>query len=160
MVQLKETLSANVRFVLFYDSTVVPLPDDRSRGFSEALKLATLLEKKHRCVLVDTSELSPEELHQAYAKAVGTSVYKKYRIRQVFGSRRRSGWLFGKHVPALFVYERNFPTVVAEKPGIEVLFKQATTRVELGQNIPDDVYPRDEGGMIVTIGDFLEQFRA
>ena len=160
MIQLKEKLSPNNRLVLFYDSTVVPLPDDRSRGITDALKIATLLQKKHICVLVDTSTLSPEELHLAYAKAVGTSVYKKYRIRQVFGSRRRSGWLFGRHVPALFVYERNFPTVVAKKPGIEVLFKQAQTRVDLGQKIPDEVYPRDEDGMIVTIGDFLEQFRA
>jgi len=68
---------------------------------------------------------------KGYFDAVGPSVLKKYRIRQVFGSRRNSGWLFGKGVPALIV-------------------------VDPGKQYPEDVYPRKEGGQIVTINDFLK----
>jgi hypothetical protein len=59
------------------------------------------------------------------------SVIKKFGIRRVFGSRRRSGWLFGREVPALLVYE------------------------EEGED-PVDVYPHDELGIIKTTKQYLE----
>ncbi len=36
-----------------------------------------------------------------YIEAIAPSVLKKYRVRQVFGSR--AGWPFGREVPALVV---------------------------------------------------------
>lgn len=81
--------------------------------------------------LVETSALSDENLMKAYLEAIVPSVYKKYRIRQVFGSKRHPGCLFGKGVPALVVYER-------------------------GDHLPTDVYPHEEGGRMVTIREFLE----
>ena len=62
------------------------------------------------------------------------SVLKKYRVRQVFGSRRHSGWLFGRQVPALVAYD--------EKTGY-----------------PTDVYPHEQGLTSVEIETFLESLR-
>ncbi len=41
-----------------------------------------------------------------YIEAIAPSVLKKYRVRQVYGSRRRAGWPFGREVPALAVVGR------------------------------------------------------
>ncbi len=59
------------------------------------------------------------------------AVWRKYRVRQVFGSKRHPGSLFGKGVPALVVYER-------------------------ADHAPIDVYPHEEDGRLVTIREFLK----
>jgi hypothetical protein len=82
-----------------------------------------------RFEIVETSSLSEGALMEAYLEAVMPAVLRKYRVRQVFGSQRHPGRLFGKEVPALVVYENHVPT---------------------------DVYPHEEGGRIVTIREFLE----
>ncbi len=64
---------------------------------------------------------------------VGPSVVKKYRVRQVFGSRRRAGWLFGRGVPAL---------VVVGSTGTV-----------------NDIYPHERAGKLVTISDFFDGLR-
>ena len=151
MILLRAGLPANKRYVLFYDSATDPVPDKRNAGFAEALRNATLLERGSLCTVVDVSEYSPNELQEAFMEAVAVSVLKKYRIRQVVGSRRHSGWLFGKQVPALFVYERSSPRVVVQPGG--------SKKVILGHGYPDDVYPHDAGGIMVTIGDQLERFK-
>ena len=46
-----------------------------------------------------------------YIEAIAPSVLKKYRVRQVFGSRQRAGWPFGREVPALVVVG---PSAIAE----------------------------------------------
>jgi hypothetical protein len=79
--------------------------------------------------IVETSTLPDEALMEAYLEAVKSAVLRKYRVRQVFGSQRHPGRLFGKEVPALVVYENH---------------------------VPSDVYPHEEGGRIVTIREFLE----
>jgi len=83
--------------------------------------------------MVDVAELTEKERTDAYLDAVGVSVIKKYRIRQVFGSRRISGTSFGKNVPALII--RN---------------------LENGK--PEEVYPKQETGRIVPIAAFLRAY--
>jgi len=50
-------------------------------------------------------------------------------VRQVFGSRRHSGWLFGRGVPALVVVGAS--------------------------GFAEDVYPHDSAGRYVMIAEFL-----
>jgi len=82
------------------------------------------------CERIDTSNMTDEEIQHIYIEAIQPSVYNKYRIRQIFGSRRHSGWLFGKHVPALLVYDE-------------------------GGRYPTDVYPHEKDSEEVTIEGFL-----
>jgi len=82
--------------------------------------------------LVETSAMSQELLVQSYLEAAMPAVSRKYRVRQIFGSKRRPGCLFGKEVPALVVY--------------------------MGEDgHPADVYPHEDRGRMVTIRDFLER---
>ncbi|MCS6936973.1 MAG: hypothetical protein RMJ96_03495 [Candidatus Bipolaricaulota bacterium] len=68
---------------------------------------------------------------KAYMKAVMPAVLRKYRVRQVFGSKRHPGRFFGKEVPALVVYENGHPR---------------------------DIYPHEENGQVISIKAFLESF--
>ena len=83
--------------------------------------------------LVDTSGMGSGELQGRYIEAIGASVVKKYRVRQVFGSRRRAGWLFGRGVP-----------------GVVVVGPSGTV---------EDVYPHERAGELVTISDFFDSLR-
>lgn len=124
-----------IKLVLYYDATTEPLGSPTNAGFDEALKLAQMLQKRGAPIqLVNTRHLGGGGLQKAYLDAVGASVLKKYRIRQVFGSRRHSGWLFGKDVPALLVYDRS-------------------------DRLPDDVYPHEALGRTVTIKEFLDSVK-
>ncbi len=82
---------------------------------------------------IDVAKLTERERADAYLDAVGVSVLKKYKIRQVFGSRRLSGTLFGKQVPALIL--RNLET-----------------------GHPEAVYPHQEPGECATIAVFLRAY--
>lgn len=118
---------------LYYNSAEEPLKAPANEGITKAFALLKKAEKKGiACEWIDTSKLTEADRMRGYFDAVGPSVLKKYKIRQVFGSRRNSGWLFGKHVPALLV-------------------------IDTAREFPEDVYPRHEGGKIVTIREFLEQ---
>lgn len=81
--------------------------------------------------MVETSTLSNEALMRAYLEAVMPSVWRKYRVRQVFGSKRHPGRFFGKEVPALVIYENGHPR---------------------------DIYPHEENGQVISIKAFLESF--
>lgn len=82
---------------------------------------------------VDTSGLEREELEDAYAQlAVTPSVRRGYRIKHIFGTNKYPGSKFGKDVPALVVLENGRP---------------------------QDVYPHEEGGRLVTIKDYLDGLR-
>lgn len=85
-----------------------------------------------RLEMVETSALSDEALMKAYIEAVMPSVVRKYRVRQVFGSKRHPGRFFGKEVPALVIYD------------------------EKGH--PIDIYPHEENGQVIPIKAFLEGF--
>ena len=117
-------------FKLYLSSKEEPLDLKCNQGFNTAIQL--LKEKEVILQIIDTSQLSDEELYSAYSEACAPSVYKKFRIRQIFGSRRHSGWLFGKGVPALLVYEGS-------------------------QEYPVDIYPHEERGRIITIKEYVEK---
>lgn len=116
----------------YYSSTDEPLDSPVNEGIGEVSDLLTDAKgERLHCERIDTSKLSEEDRMRAYFDAVGPSVLKKYKIRQVFGSRRNSGWLFGKGVPALIVMDSS-------------------------NQYPEDVYPRNEVGRIVTVSEFLK----
>ena len=83
--------------------------------------------------LVDVAELTERGRADAYLDAVRSSVLKKYKIRQVFGSKRMSGTFFGKQVPALIL--RN-----------------------LASGHPEGVYPHQEPGEVASIAVFLRAY--
>ncbi len=120
------------KYILYHDSSSEPLDVPANKGLSDALLLArNLLRHGAPIELVETAKLDAQGIYQCYLHAVTASVLRKYRIRQVFGSRRRSGWLFGRGVPALVVYASD-------------------------KDFPEDVYPHDSPGGVTTIQDFLE----
>jgi len=118
---------------LYQSANNQPIDVPANRGFHEVMNILWLLKKRGiNNEVIDTDSLPEEDIQKAYQDAVIPSVYKKFGIRRVFGSRRRSGWLFGKEVPALLVYEE-------------------------GEKYPYDVYPHDDGqGIIKTINRFLQ----
>jgi hypothetical protein len=122
-----------VKLRLYYSSVTKPLSDPANDGFGRALEFLRRLEGEgFLCEIVDTIGLSEDVVYKAYADAWLPSVSKKLGIRRVFGTRRRSGCFFGREVPALLVYEDD-------------------------DELPVDVYPREELGRIVPITEFLEE---
>lgn len=118
-----------MKLALYYSTITQPFD---KYDLTKMLSSLDRLEKTNvHCLKVDVSKMTDEEIGRIYIEATIPSVYKKYRIRQVFGSRRSSGWLFGKHVPALLVYED-------------------------GAKYPSDIYPHDDHGKEDTIEEFLD----
>jgi hypothetical protein len=119
---------------LYHSSEEQPLSGHPpNEGYDKVEQLLELVaEKGILYETMDTNRLSEEEIQAAYIDACMPSVYKKFKLRQVFGSRRRSGWLFGKGVPALVVYSPE-------------------------SQFAEDVYPHEERGRIVTIKEYLEK---
>ena len=126
----------SLKLILYYSSEHKPIEDPANRGFNEVDGLWKKLPKNINKEKIDTKDMNEEELGKIYSRSWYPSVFtKKYKIRQVFGSRKRSGCFFAKEVPALFVYED----------------------IEHPEN-PIDVYPHEEkGGKIITIKEFLEK---
>jgi len=81
--------------------------------------------------VVDTTVMSEQEIQTAYIRATTPSVWKKYRVRAIFGTRRHAGCKFGRAVPALII--------------------QSSSRA-----VVEDVFPHEEAGRIVTIREFLQ----
>jgi len=121
-----------VKLKLYYNSKQHPQNDPANQGFSEAMDLLAVLESQGiHCDRIDTVRLPNEKVYEAYADAWTPSVSRKFAIRRVFGTRRRSGCYFGREVPALLVYEDS-------------------------NGDPIDVYPHEKLGRTVTIKDFLK----
>lgn len=120
---------------LYYSTEVEPSYLPANEGFDNVLALLEEIEKKGvTCERLDTSQLTDEKIAEAYIRSViGPTQLKKYRVRQVFGSARRSGWLFGKQVPALVVYGSS------------------------ESQFPEDVFPHAVGAHIVTIREYLKK---
>ena len=118
---------------LYYSTMIQPFDDDRNEGYGEVPALLEQIEKKGvKCHRIDTNQLTEVQLIEAYFRSVvGPTQLKKYRVRQVFGSARHSGWLFGRQVPALVVYRS-------------------------GSQVPEDVFPHALGGHMITIREYLE----
>jgi len=124
--------------LMYYHSSDhrVFMEDPANAGVGEVEKLLELVEQVGANVeIVDTAELEDEERLDIYARhAVGPAVRNRYPIRQIFGTRRRGGFVFfGRQVPALVVLKD-------------------------GDRVPADVYPHGEGGRIITIREFLTAF--
>lgn len=96
-------------------------------------KLQNLKRKNAQLKIIDVSNMSQDELFKIYANAWRPAIYKKYKIRRVFGSHRQPGILFGKK-PALLVYEAE-------------------------SEYPTDIYPHDAHGRIVTIDEFINNLK-
>ena len=120
---------------LYYSSEVEPSYSSANEEFDKVLELLEKMERKGvTCERIDTRQLTDEQIAEAYIRSViGPTQLKKYRVRQVFGSARRSGWLFGKQVPALVVYSAS------------------------ESQFPEDVFPHAIGGHIVTIQEYLKK---
>jgi len=119
-----------MRLELYYDSTVEPFrsaPFQRNRIFK---LLSRIKGKGVQVAVIDTADWNRNMRYEIYLRCINPSVYKRYRIRNVFGTARESGRYFGRQVPALLVYEND-----------DVI----------------DVYPHDEKRRIISIGEFLEQ---
>ena len=118
----------------YFSTEVDPSMTPTNEGVTEVKKLLENLDKFGVPVeLIDVAGLTEKDRTDAYLDAVGVAVIKKYRIRQVFGSRRISGTSYGKGVPALII--RN---------------------LETGK--PEEVYPRQEPGRVVPIAALLRAY--
>ena len=121
-----------VRLKLYYSTQHQPADTPANAGLDVVLdRLPQLCDLDISCQKIDTADLPDATVYQAYAAAWAPAISKKFGIRRVFGTRRRSGCYFGREVPALLVYEDD---------GDE----------------PSDVYPREELGHTVTIAEFLK----
>ena len=127
-----------MKLVLYHSTTTQPFDDQRNDRFGDAFDLLKQLEKRGiKCEVIDTSQLTDDaQVGEAYIHSVvGPTQLKKYKVRQIFGSARHSGWLFGKQVPALVVYLS-------------------------GSQVPEDVYPHEEQGRTVSIEQYLQALLA
>lgn len=118
------------RFKLYYSSKIDNPWCDLNLIQSQLQKLqAAGIE----VAMIDTASMSEQEIYEHYiGEAIYPSVRKQYRIRQLFGTQKKSGNFFGRQQPALLVYEGD-------------------------SRHPIDVYPRDESGKRVSIEDILAQ---
>jgi hypothetical protein len=127
-----------MKYELFYDPDVATIFDThpQNKGVRDVLEHIDDLRKEG--VLVEkrnTAKMSATDLEHAYIRAIVPSVYRKYRVRRMFGSNRQAGLFFGRGVPALVVTDPTHKT-------------------------PGDVYPHEQTGRIVTIQDFLTELLA
>jgi len=119
-----------IKYALYCDRPAVVREMAANAKFDDALRLIEELRSRGLAVeIVDTAAMSANELHRLYFQSIAPAVIKKYRVRQVFGSRRRPATLFGREVPALVAFG---PTGYAE-----------------------DLFPHEQAGVVVTIRDFL-----
>jgi hypothetical protein len=127
-----------LKFELFYDPDLSSIFDtvpqnkdvrDVLEHIDDFRKDGAPIEKRN------TAKMSATDLEHAYIRAILPSVYRKYRVRQMFGSRRQAGLFFGRGVQALLITDTTNQT-------------------------PGDIYPHEQADRVVTIHDFLSELRA
>jgi len=125
-----------VTLKLIHHSQTPPIASPDNEGF-DLREIRTILERLEKLgvssEIVDTMTTSDEERTDLYLEATLPTARKKYQVRQVYGSKRHAGYLFGKEVPALLVYEP-------------------------GKPYPVDVYPHRSRGRTIPMRAFLERF--
>ena len=125
-----------MKLKLIYGSTVSLFDKPHNKDFDKALVL--LKNEMHhyaKVEIIEAEKISNEERYNIYSQAcVPSSVRGKFRLRQVFGTKRKSGRFFGKGVPALLVYENDI-------------------------EYPVSVYPHEKNGKTTTIKEFLETLK-
>jgi len=117
------------KLVFLYDSTVEPFGDLDLEAIKSQLKKVQAVGIK--CELLDTKDLSSDEMERWRERATIIAVRQHIGVRQLFGSRRRGGLPYlGKQVPVLFVFEE-------------------------GKDEPAAVYPHKKNGKECLIVDYL-----
>ncbi len=103
-----------MRFVLLYNSKIVPWRDDL-----EAIKerLAILAERGAECEQKDTAHMTEEDMAHWRNQVMAVALRRGLAVRQTFGSKGL-GMLpyLGKQVPALLAYEAGKDIPVAVYP--------------------------------------------
>ncbi len=118
----------------FFSSDEEPFETPTNDGIGSVSGLLDQLQEQGVPVdQVDVAELTERGRADAYLEAIRASVLKKYKIRQVFGSKRISGTFFGKQVPALILGN-------------------------LANGHPEGVYPHQEPGEVAPIAVFLRAY--
>ncbi len=98
--------------VLYYDRAAILREIPCNDGIDKALeRLEEFRAQGIDVQVVDTGRMSEQEIQAEYIRAIQPSVLKKYSVRQVFGSLKHAGGLFGRGVPALIVQEPSGKTV-------------------------------------------------
>ncbi|MFC1902845.1 hypothetical protein ACFLX4_02095 [Chloroflexota bacterium] len=96
-------------------------------GFSVVMYQLWVLNKKDiPTEIVDVNCMPEEQIQNAYAEAIQLAVSRKFMIRRVFGTKHRSGFRFGKEVPALLVYEGEQEKLIDVYPRIEEQYRTVT----------------------------------
>jgi len=122
-----------MKFELYYDPEhVLATPENEGLYGQEPDRLlGRIKEAGVEYRVIDPSKLSREELEDAYSRlAVPPSVRKRYGIKRIFGTNKYPGSHFGRGVPALVILE---------------------------DGRPQDVFPHEEGGKVMTIKDYLQR---
>lgn len=134
MVGVQVNKEGEVMLKLIHHSRTQPLALPENEGFDFQAIQALLQRLEELGVsgeILDTRTISEEDVTNLYLEAILPTARRKYRVRQVFGSKRHAGFLFGRGVPALLVYEP-------------------------GKPYPVDVFPHRRGTRPVTIRVFLK----
>jgi DNA processing protein len=119
-------------YILYCDRSAILKEHPYNLGIDEAFERAEDLRKQGwKIRFVDTAQMTKDERYAAYLRATTPAMKNKSPIRQVFGSLKQSGFMFGLGVPAL----------VVQTPSGEVL----------------DVFPHRQSERIVTINAFLSR---
>jgi hypothetical protein len=96
-----------MELTLYFPSDLtILIKDERNRGIEAVPSLLEQLERfGARVRRIDLSLLTTEQRFHEYAKATIPAVHKKYEVKRIFGTNRRSACWFGQQVPALVVKE-------------------------------------------------------
>ena len=125
-----------MKLEFYYNSEIKPF-DEPECDNTKVIEACNELNKNGiKCDIIDTAKIAEEQRSKAYIDASMAAVRKGregYKVRQVFGSRKDSGFLFGKRVPALVVRNDNGHVV--------------------------DVYPHERYTRKVPINEFLKNVR-
>jgi hypothetical protein len=90
--------------IYFPSDLALLFQDERNRGIDAVPGLVDQIERLGTKVRrVDVGQLSAELRMREYAKAIVPAVHKKYEVKRIFGTNRRSACWFGQQVPALMV---------------------------------------------------------
>ncbi len=120
-------------YVLYCDPSAILSGLECNEGIDEVLKAREEYPRKGIALrVVDSGQMSEQEIKATYFRAIQPSVLKKYRVRQIFGSRKHAASLFARGVAALVVQDS-------------------------ASHVPDDVFPHREAAGIVTIRDALNR---
>jgi hypothetical protein len=115
----------------YYESfTQNPSESACNKGVEEVSRLLKQAQKMgHSVKDVDTANLTENDRRKYYMDVAMPAVHKRYELRKLLGTNRRSGCLFGGEVPALHV------TSAGDAIG--------------------DTYPHRKGKRVTTVHDFL-----